>query len=170
MGTDVIALQRGVLQDTLLVHVAHGGVVLELLRAAARRDVVLAGEAVVVINQGPVVRVRIEAAVLEALDALGGPERGLVVHLAGFVVPVDVLVRGQELRRHRVSVERGGAVVNDLRPAGGAALGRDHDHTVTAAHTVDGRRGRVLENGDRGDVVRVYVVHRALHAVHENQR
>ena len=168
--TDVVALQRSVLQDTLLVHITHRGEVLELVCSAAGGEVVLAGKAERVVDERPVVRIGIQAAILEALDTLGSPERGLVVHLAGLVVPVDILVCGKKVRGDGVRVERSRTVVDNLRLSPVTALSRNHDNAVSAADAVDSGSRCVLEDGDRLDIIRVDVLDRALYSVYEDKR
>ena len=130
----------------------------------------LASETIVIVDEGPGVRLAVEAAVFEALDALGCPEWSLAVHLTGFVVPVDILVGCQQLGGDGVGVERSRTVIDYLRFATVAALGRDEDDAVGAAHTVDCGGGRVFEDGNRLDVVGIDVGHRTLHTVHQYQR
>ena len=69
--------------------------------------------------------------------------------------------------------ELGDALIDVEREFGSAdltGLGGDDDDTVTAAHTVDGRCGSVLEDGDGLDVGGVELAPAALDAVHEHER
>ena len=170
---EVVALVVSVAHDAVLAHIAQRSVVAGLAVSAAGGDVVLLGEAKRLVDYVQPVGLRVEAHVLELLNVLGRPVERQAVHLADFVVPVDVLLGVHQLYHRGVEVEGDGAVVGDRVFAAGAGLGRDHDDAVRAVQAVDRGAGAVFQHGDRLDVVRVerldyaYVV---LDAVHHADR
>ena len=61
-------------------------------------------------------------------------------------------------------------VNGEFRFADDTGLRCDDDDTVTAPHTIDSRGGRILENCDGLNVLRVELAEAALYAIDEHQR
>ena len=168
----VVAVVVGV-EDTLLIVIVATYVVADVLRTAADAEVDAAGGGML-LEDGvdPVydrVEIRVGPAEVEALLVVG--DGGLAAEVGvEAVVVVHPLLRAGELRQAGRADHAGLGLEGDLRFGLGAALGGDEDDTVGAADTVEGRRGRILEDGEGCDVLRVDEVHVAFHTVDEHQR
>ena len=168
----VVAVVVGV-EDTLLIVVVAAHVVTDVLRTAADAEVGAArGGALLEDGVDPVhggVEVRVGAAEVEALLVVGDGRHAAEVGVEAVVV-VHPLLRAGELRQAGRPDETGLGLEGDLRLGLGTALGGDEDDTIGTTHTVEGRRGCILEDGEGGDVLGVDKVHVAFHAVDEHQR
>ena len=168
----IIAVVLGV-EDTLLVVVVAADIIADVFRTAADRQVDAGGGGLLLEDLvDPVdgrIEVRVGAAQVEA--SLVVADWGLVAGVGvEAVVVVDPLPGAGQFGKAGRGDHAGLGLEGYLRLGFGTALGGDEDDAVGAADAVEGRCGRILEDGEGGDVLRVYEVHLALDAVDENKR
>ena len=82
----------------------------------------------------------------------------------------EVVAVGDHLRRRGPFVEGVRAVVGHLRAAFLGRFGRHQDYAERTPRAIDGRRGGVLEYGDRLDVVGVHGGHVGFDAIYQHER
>ena len=150
-------------------------VVTDFRGAARDARVYAAGHGQVLEDGVDPVDVRIEVGVAAAQVHLAGIVRnrhlGAAAVAVEFVVVVDPLRSVRQLGQlDRLRNAEFGLDADLGRRHFGASFGGDQDDAVRTAHTVEGGRRCVLQDGERGDVVRVDKVHVALDTVDEHQR
>ena len=115
------------------------------------------------------VEVRVCAAQVHLLLVVGDGGFAAAVRVQAVVV-VYPLLRAGKLRQAGWRDHAGFCLEGDLGLGLRSAFSGDENDTVSAAHTVQGGCGCVLEDGEGGDVLCVHKVHVSFHAVHQDQR
>ena len=171
----VVIVVVGHVEHTALRIVGTAHVVADVLVTARRADIHAAGHRQVLVDGVHPVHVRIEVGIGAAqvhllLIVVDRLDRTLLVG-GDFVVVVDPLRSVRQLGQlDRLRNAEFGLDADLGRRHFGASFGGDQDDAVRTAHTVEGGRRCVLQDGERGDVVRVDKVHVALDTVDEHQR
>ena len=177
VGEVVVVRQAGhLLEQTVLVHIAHGHEIADLIRATGDVDVVLGLQEGLAEHQFGPLGVREHDRIAACAVGFDGLRLKVqvgvftaVVPLVHIVVPGEVIAAGLADVGHRHLETRNGAH-GDLRLAGVTALGGDDDDAVRTAHTEHRRGGGVLQDGQAFDFIRVHGVQRTLDTIDQDER
>ena len=108
---EVIAFKRGILQNSILIHVPDTGEIAYLVRASGRGDIVLVGESEFVIDLVQPVGFSENTHFIEPGKNIFRPIWSRTVHLHSPVMPVDIILCIKHFRHNGVGIERDRAIV-----------------------------------------------------------